>query len=170
MKYKGIFIVILIIFVAGAAKGQYQVPLWAPGNNGGTTTGSNNLAIGVTGQNGIGKTSDNIHRIYFGLLSPVALTTNIGVIKNVEVSGLGQNYPNPFRNYTSIPFTLARQTKATLVITDIIGRPVKYLLNKSLPSGNHLIRFNAGGLTPGIYLYQLEIDEQKLVKTMSITK
>ncbi|MBN1819733.1 MAG: T9SS type A sorting domain-containing protein, partial [Prolixibacteraceae bacterium] len=120
--------------------------------------------------NVIGTTQDNNYTAYFGLLAPIAMyITDVEVLSKPN-SRLMQNYPNPYRKYTTIPFELIKQEKIILIVTDIMGRPVKTLLNQVMPPGTHNIGFNADYLTPGFYLYQLKIDGQILVKTMAVSK
>ena len=45
----------------------------------------------------------------------------------------------------------------TLRVFDVLGREVAALLdNTSLAGGEHTVRFDASGLTSGVYLYRLE--------------
>lgn len=70
---------------------------------------------------------------------------------------LAQNYPNPFNPSTSIRFTLPEAQRVTLRVFDVLGRQVASLLSdKSLGAGTHTVRFDAGGLASGVYLYRLE--------------
>ena len=54
---------------------------------------------------------------------------------NVYAYSLGQNYPNPFDNETSIPFTLSKAEKVNLTLFDGNGRMVKVLVNASKEAG-----------------------------------
>ena len=59
----------------------------------------------------------------------------------------------------------------TLKIYDILGREVATLVNKNQSAGNYEVQFNAssagGGLTSGVYFYQLKsgsfIESKKMV-------
>ena len=70
---------------------------------------------------------------------------------------LSQNYPNPFNPSTSIEFSLASEELVTLTVFDALGRKVMVLLDrKTMPSGRHVVPFEAQGLASGIYFYQLK--------------
>ena len=74
-----------------------------------------------------------------------------------EAYALAQNYPNPFNPATTIRFQLPQAEQVTLRVFDVLGREVAALLdNTSLAGGEHTVRFDASGLTSGVYLYRLE--------------
>ena len=74
-----------------------------------------------------------------------------------EAYALAQNYPNPFNPATNIRFRLPQAEQVTLRVFDVLGREVAALLdNTSLAGGEHTVRFDASGLTSGVYLYRLE--------------
>jgi len=148
---------------------QYQIPLYVPGNTGGQSLNNTNSMLSVIGQNVIGISEDNSNKVYFGILAPLVVITD-AEIRDVPTSRLLQNFPNPYRTFTTIPFELSKQLKVKLMVTDILGRPVEVLLDQEMPQGRHHIAFNADGLTPGLYLYQLEVEGHVLIKTMAFTK
>jgi hypothetical protein len=81
---------------------------------------------------------------------------------------LGQNYPNPFRNETTIQYTLAQGGQVNLSLFDISGRVVKVLVNGSKDAGTHAISFNTGNLTRGIYYYRIQAGDFTDVKKLTI--
>ena len=59
------------------------------------------------------------------------LTAVVEVIDPGPASfALGANFPNPFNAHTAIPFDIARPAEADLVIYDVLGRPVRQLLEE----------------------------------------
>jgi predicted extracellular nuclease len=72
---------------------------------------------------------------------------------------LHQNYPNPFNPVTTIRFDLAKATDVKLTIYDISGRRIQELVNSSMNAGSYDLRFNAGHLSSGMYLYRIETPE-----------
>jgi len=71
-----------------------------------------------------------------------------------------QNYPNPFKQITTIGLLLGQATDVTLEIFDIRGRRVRQLANHTLPAGEHLFNWNARDeenhdVLPGLYFYRL---------------
>ena len=71
---------------------------------------------------------------------------------------LYQNYPNPFNPETTIRFSLSQHANVELNVYNILGRKVAQLVDGPLHAGNHHVRFNASGLSGGIYFYRLEGD------------
>ncbi len=68
---------------------------------------------------------------------------------------LDQNYPNPFNPSTTIQYVLPARAHVTLVIYNMLGQRVVELVNGEMEAGTHVIRFDAGGVASGVYLYRL---------------
>ncbi len=83
---------------------------------------------------------------------------------------LNQNYPNPFNPVTTISFTLAKNTLATLSVFDVMGREVAQLENSYLPSGSYSVKFEGVGLASGIYFYKLTTSAGTEIKKMILLK
>jgi M6 family metalloprotease-like protein len=88
---------------------------------------------------------------------------------------LRQNHPNPFNPSTQIKFDLARGSKVTLTIFNILGRPVRELLNGRYPAGSTEITWDgtdkAGRPVPsGIYFYELVTEEGRESRKMTLIK
>ncbi len=83
---------------------------------------------------------------------------------------LQQNYPNPFNPSTMIAFTLSRSSSVKLVITDMLGREVKTLVNGYMTAGKHIQIFNGKKLPSGIYFYTLITPSFKISKKMILLK
>ncbi len=83
---------------------------------------------------------------------------------------LYQNYPNPFRESTSIRFILEEASHIKLKIYDTSGRLVKTLTDEELPAGPHEEALNASDLASGVYFYQLISDRDVVVKKMTLIK
>jgi len=72
---------------------------------------------------------------------------------------LERNYPNPFNPSTTIKFELAKTTRVSLKIYNLLGELVATLIDNELKaSGTHTTTFDAGSLTSGVYFYKLETD------------
>ncbi len=91
------------------------------------------------------------------MVGPMSPTSSEGASELPKVYALAQNYPNPFNPATTIRFQLPKAEQVTLRVFDVLGREVASLLdNTSLAGGEHAVRFDASGLTSGVYLYRLE--------------
>ncbi|HOJ18995.1 MAG: DUF3160 domain-containing protein [Ignavibacteriales bacterium] len=86
--------------------------------------------------------------------------TQLPLNKNLIVSN---NYPNPFNPSTLINFTIPESltgSRVTLKIFGIRGEFIAELINKELPAGNYLTRWegkdmNGVPVSTGTYLYQI---------------
>lgn len=83
---------------------------------------------------------------------------------------LQQNYPNPFNPETSISFTLPESGNATLVVYNLLGQQIATLHQGKLNAGSHTFRFDASGLSTGVYVYQLRYDGAALTRKMMLIK
>ncbi|MCX6248562.1 MAG: aryl-sulfate sulfotransferase [Bacteroidetes bacterium] len=84
---------------------------------------------------------------------------------------LGQNFPNPFSNNTTIKFVLMESKQITLVVYDLSGNIVKSLVNTRYPKGEYSVVWNgtddSGNQVPGgMYLYVLMGDNKTITKKM----
>ena len=99
-------------------------------------------------------------------------STTVGLL-GVEVpdipgSGLvlEQNYPNPMRDFTTIPFVIpdGRPLAVTLSLYDIEGGEIATVAQQTYSPGRHLVRLNreilpGKRLTSGTYFYRLKAGE-----------
>jgi len=86
---------------------------------------------------------------------------------------LGANYPNPFRNQTTINFSLPAESKVNISLYNQQGQLVKVIADGFENAGNHSINFESNGLEPGIFYYTLKTMGSSAVnetKKMIITR
>lgn len=81
---------------------------------------------------------------------------------------LYQSAPNPARDGALIRFALSEAAFVTLDVYDVMGRQVRRLLSAFRTAGVHEVQFDAQGLAPGQYFYQLTTSEGATV-TRSMT-
>lgn len=67
-----------------------------------------------------------------------------------------QNTPNPFRDKTTIRYSLYEKGLVTLKVYTLSGMEVTTLVNETQEAGLHQSLFNTGGLESGIYYYRLQ--------------
>ncbi|MFN3874220.1 MAG: T9SS type A sorting domain-containing protein, partial [Ignavibacterium sp.] len=91
-------------------------------------------------------------------------------ISSLKDYTLEQNYPNPFNPSTNISFTLPKKSNVTITIYNQIGEIVDKLVNQQLEAGSYIYNWNAKGHSSGIYLYELQADDFKQTKKMSLLK
>ena len=113
----------------------------------------------------------DVRNLYFGggmvhcvtQQHPKDLSTSTSAIEpNDFKAKLFQNTPNPFKNKTTIEFTLDKPADVELILTDTKGVVVQTLLNTSLPKGPHQYTFNLNKLATGSYTYSLIVNNKKV--------
>ncbi len=84
---------------------------------------------------------------------------------------LSQNYPNPFNPSTSIRFAFNEDTKASVIVYNILGDEIREVFNNTAEAGRiYEINFDATGLTSGIYYYKLISSAGSDVKKMLLVR
>ena len=96
---------------------------------------------------------------------------NNEVVIGIPVSfDLAQNYPNPFNPSTSINFDLPDDGHVTLKVFNVSGKEVATIVNDNRTAGYYTVKFNASGLSSGIYYYRLESNGASKVMKMAVIK
>ena len=67
-------------------------------------------------------------------------------------------YPNPFRQATTLVYTLREPRDLRVDVFDLLGHHVTTLAEGSHTAGEHRVTFEAGNLAPGLYLIRLETE------------
>ena len=70
---------------------------------------------------------------------------------------LYQNYPNPFNPSTTLSFVIGHSSLVSLKVYDVLGREITTLINEEKPAGTYILRWNAEGLSSGVYFYQIKV-------------
>jgi len=84
----------------------------------------------------------------------------------VEIAGeykLYQNYPNPFNPVTIIPYRLKERAYVKVMVYDIKGELIEVLVNEVKNAGYYETEFSGAGLASGIYLYRIEIINDRYI-------
>jgi len=83
-------------------------------------------------------------------------------IKVTENYSMLQNFPNPFNNQTVISFAIPKHGFVNISIYNIQGRKIEEVVNKSIQNGTYKLKYDAVGLSSGIYIYTLSVNGQIL--------
>ncbi len=88
---------------------------------------------------------------------------------------LAQNYPNPFNPSTIISYQLAKVSHVEITIYNILGQPVRNLVDGKQPGGSHRIQWNGKNdngvqLPSGVYLLRLNTGAFLQTRRMVLVK
>jgi len=94
------------------------------------------------------------------------------LIKDFE---LYQNFPNPFNPVTTIRYTVGAHTPADfrhvdLTVYNIAGQKVSALVSQKQSAGTYDVKFDAAGLSSGVYMCVLSVDNFKEMKKMILIR
>jgi hypothetical protein len=103
--------------------------------------------------------------------------TSVEAVADVRSATLEPSRPNPFRNRTTIAFTIERPTPVTLEIFDLQGRRVRTLIDGEMieSSGRQTLEWDglgdSGATAPaGVYFCRLIADGRKSLQKITYAK
>jgi hypothetical protein len=102
-------------------------------------------------------------------LATVSATPSFAAGEVTEYA-LHQNYPNPFNPVTTIAFDLLEAGNVHLKIYNLMGQEVRTVVSGMMPKGRHVVSFDAGDLSSGVYLYRIEVNGFEAEKKMLLMK
>jgi hypothetical protein len=79
---------------------------------------------------------------------------------------LGANYPNPFRNGTTIEYRIAGHTHVDVRVFDTMGRQVAVLVDEGRQAGIYSVRWDSGDLAAGIYFCRMWAGDYRETRTL----
>ncbi len=91
-----------------------------------------------------------------------------GTMRTPQV--LGQNYPNPVVNMTTIAFQLESASQVDMDIISVTGKVVRSIMSQRLYAGSHTVHIDASDLSTGTYFVRLSTPEWSEIKTMIVQK
>ncbi len=105
-------------------------------------------------------------------LDSVNLVTGVNKIVDNKPKSfkLFNNYPNPFNPTTTIKYDVAKDSKVSLIVYDILGREVQTLVNKEQAPGHYTVTFNASNLASGVYIYRITAGNFTATKKLMLLK
>jgi hypothetical protein len=83
---------------------------------------------------------------------------------------LHQNYPNPFNPSTTIEFKTANAGFVTLKVYDVLGNEISTLVEQGMLPGIHRVMFEGKGLSSGVYVARLQMDNRVESKRLVLIK
>jgi hypothetical protein len=92
---------------------------------------------------------------------------------SVNISGkkgfmLGQNYPNPAKNTTTISISIPERAPVEMALYDMQGRQMKVLINEIKEAGTYTIGLDLSKLNKGVYYYKMKSGNFSDVKKLLV--
>ena len=78
------------------------------------------------------------------------------------------NFPNPFRDETTISYILPETSHVRITIFNILGQNVQNVTDRTYEAGGHAITLNLHGLAPGVYWVRMEADNTLLQQPITL--
>ncbi|NIT60096.1 MAG: T9SS type A sorting domain-containing protein, partial [Aliifodinibius sp.] len=91
-------------------------------------------------------------------------------LPQIKYFQLYQNYPNPFNPTTHIKFQLSNSELVNLAVYDVLGHRIAILVDEPLPAGPHKVKWDATGVSSGIYFYKLTTTQNTAIRKMILMK
>lgn len=89
---------------------------------------------------------------------------------NLLLIGLNQNYPNPVKTATTIGFSLSKSGRVQIKLYDMTGAVVRNFYDEYQSSGYHEVRLGVNDITPGIYIYSMQVGGQHISKKLLVVR
>ena len=105
-----------------------------------------------------------------GSSGTTAETADSSAATEPVVTAFKAPYPNPFNPATTIRYRLSQQGPVQLSIYNATGRRVAVLVDTRQSRGLHEVRFNAAGLSSGLYFCRLTTTDRVLTRKMLFLK
>ncbi|MBS3776493.1 MAG: T9SS type A sorting domain-containing protein, partial [Bacteroidales bacterium] len=110
--------------------------------------------------------------------SPTPGKSNVEEQTDIEDSGdskatgyaLRGNYPNPFKNTTTVNYRIPKQEHVRIAVYNNLGKLEKVLVDRTHSAGSYSVQWNAEGLSPGIYFYEMKCDSYSEVRRALIAR
>jgi len=90
----------------------------------------------------------------------------VGINEQVNYSSsvrLGQNYPNPCSEITTVNYFLNEPGFINLNLYDHLGNQIASFVNQYLERGNYSLDINVGNYEHGVYFYSIEINSKTII-------
>jgi hypothetical protein len=116
----------------------------------------------------------------FGLPAPYAACANSGTDAPVVSAGrfgfdLAQATPNPFRDATSIRFSVPSRTHVSIEVYNILGQKVRQLVDETLDSNSYVREWDGradsgASVSSGIYFYKMVAGDYSATRKAVVLK
>jgi|GEM_PF-1927665 len=170
-QYRQLLPILLVVCMANMAYAQPASVRGVFCNGSGTVGDGSTVLKAAIGQFLIGKTADTMNAVHGGFWHTIRRDVVAAPLVETPVEfRLNQNYPNPFMNKTTLPFSLPKEVDVRIGIYDLNGRLVTDIPKETLPAGHHELVLTSDGLSPGTYFCRLDAGEYTAIKTLILIR
>lgn len=119
---------------------------------------------------------DNIGNIWIGTDKGLVVYRPGGVILSAEENSSKENFslkeisPNPANDFTTIKYSIGKNSFVELKVFDMLGREIATLANGEKSSGNYEEKFSTTNLESGAYIFRLRAAEKISSKQFLVVK
>jgi hypothetical protein len=113
----------------------------------------------------LGSPSDPVNLDARCFFSPTSVDPHT---ESIESMGRLDIYPNPFRDRTTITFTIPSPGTVYSEVFDVRGRVLRRWYMAGAQPGRHVSHLNAGDLSPGLYYYRVRSADLVLSKKLIV--
>lgn len=90
-------------------------------------------------------------------------------LNNTGIS-LGQNFPNPASNFTTVSYSVKKSGNAKVVIHSMLGTQIESFDIGKVKAGDHTLRINTTSYHTGIYFYTLNLGGSTSTRKMVVVR
>jgi len=94
----------------------------------------------------------------------------VGMAENKLDESTVNAYPNPFYDKVSISLKLEKAASVTVELYDITGRIVKTLAKEELSTGDHIFKWDASTMEPGLYFYTVRTGNEMMTQKLILSR
>ncbi|HUF08980.1 MAG TPA: T9SS type A sorting domain-containing protein [Rhodothermales bacterium] len=102
--------------------------------------------------------------------SPAVVTGTETTADVPEHFALHQNYPNPFNPTTTVGYDVPVSGKVSMMLFDVVGRPIRVLVDGQVAAGRHKVTIDAGSLPSGTYFLRMLTEDGVFERTVTLLK
>lgn len=92
---------------------------------------------------------------------------NTGIPEDYKLS---QNYPNPFNPATNIQFAIPENNYVSITVYNSQGKEVTKLVNGEYAAGSYIAKWDASGMSSGVYFYTIKAGNFSQTKKLLLVK
>jgi len=110
-------------------------------------------------------------QLLYSIVGRDRLLTAVEGVESLPLSfNLKQNYPNPFNPSTTIQYSVSEAGYVSVLVYDALGQKVKDIASGYHNAGQYAVRWNANGISGGIYFCVMEAHGFRKTQKMILLK